>query len=324
MCNNVQSQLATVVGTTGDSITQFPGAEIIGTNGTGVGGNQVQLGLNTVGWTNGDVIEGPHPPAVNIMGLKVYANQITKANNAGSGLFLESWQGVSPGGSNGLNASYLILTDGGIFPFWWRVLSSDHTAKINQFFRIDVPVNTLIDTSGGGAPTSSMDLVDFAQTNGGTSGIRYYPDARYAFFSTSSAYSSISASNVAPTGSVGQVSLVQNTTPYALNVGYVSVSGDATLASTGALTLATVNGSPGSCGDSTHVCQMTTNGKGLVTSQTAVALGMATTSVNGISHPDNTTVGIDGTGKLSTKGFTGKCTSPQTADFTNGIATGCS
>jgi hypothetical protein len=29
------------------------------------------------------------------------------------------------------------------------------------------------------------------------------------------------------------------------------------------MTLATVNGSPGSCGDATHVCQVTTNGKGL-------------------------------------------------------------
>jgi chaperonin GroEL len=38
------------------------------------------------------------------------------------------------------------------------------------------------------------------------------------------------------------------------------------------LTLATVNGGPGSCGDSTHVCQVTTNGKGLVTAQTAVAI----------------------------------------------------
>ncbi len=38
-------------------------------------------------------------------------------------------------------------------------------------------------------------------------------------------------------------------------------------------TLATVNSSPGSCGDSTHVCQVTTNGKGLTTSQTAVSIG---------------------------------------------------
>lgn len=37
-------------------------------------------------------------------------------------------------------------------------------------------------------------------------------------------------------------------------------------------TLATVNGSPGTCGDATNVCQVTTNGKGLVTGQTAVPI----------------------------------------------------
>ena len=40
-----------------------------------------------------------------------------------------------------------------------------------------------------------------------------------------------------------------------------------------ALTLATVNSSPGTCGDSTHICQVTTNGKGLVTAQSAVSIG---------------------------------------------------
>jgi len=37
-------------------------------------------------------------------------------------------------------------------------------------------------------------------------------------------------------------------------------------------TLATVNSSPGTCGDSTHVCQVTINGKGLTTSQSAVSI----------------------------------------------------
>jgi len=39
-----------------------------------------------------------------------------------------------------------------------------------------------------------------------------------------------------------------------------------------ALTLATVNSSPGTCGDTTHVCQVTTNNKGLVTAQSAVSI----------------------------------------------------
>jgi hypothetical protein len=53
-----------------------------------------------------------------------------------------------------------------------------------------------------------------------------------------------------------------------------ALTGDVTASGPGsaAATLATVNGSPGSCGDSTHVCQVTTNGKGLTTAQTAVAI----------------------------------------------------
>lgn len=45
----------------------------------------------------------------------------------------------------------------------------------------------------------------------------------------------------------------------------VAVSGDATLANTGALTLATVNGNVGSFGSSTSIPSFTVNGKGLIT-----------------------------------------------------------
>lgn len=56
--------------------------------------------------------------------------------------------------------------------------------------------------------------------------------------------------------------------------GITALTGDVTASGSGsvAATLATVNSSPGSCGDSTHVCQVTTNGKGLVTAQSAVAI----------------------------------------------------
>jgi len=47
----------------------------------------------------------------------------------------------------------------------------------------------------------------------------------------------------------------------------------------GTLTLATVNSSPGACGDGTHVCQVTTNGKGLVTGQSAVLITSAGSGV---------------------------------------------
>lgn len=58
----------------------------------------------------------------------------------------------------------------------------------------------------------------------------------------------------------------------------VTLTGDVTAsisgpgAGTGAATLATVNGSPGACGDSTHVGRVTVNGKGLTTACTATAI----------------------------------------------------
>jgi hypothetical protein len=56
--------------------------------------------------------------------------------------------------------------------------------------------------------------------------------------------------------------------------GITDLTGDATATGPGsaAITLATVNSGPGSCGDSTHVCQVTTDAKGRVTSQSAVAV----------------------------------------------------
>jgi hypothetical protein len=64
-----------------------------------------------------------------------------------------------------------------------------------------------------------------------------------------------------------------------------ALTGDVTATGPGsaAATLATVNSSPGTCGDATHVCQITTNGKGLTTGQTAVAI------TGGSSIPSGTT-----------------------------------
>ncbi|MBV9156332.1 MAG: hypothetical protein JO097_08710, partial [Acidobacteriaceae bacterium] len=50
------------------------------------------------------------------------------------------------------------------------------------------------------------------------------------------------------------------------------LTGDVSTNGTAATTLASVNGSAGPCGDATHVCQVTTDAKGRVTAQTAVAI----------------------------------------------------
>lgn len=56
--------------------------------------------------------------------------------------------------------------------------------------------------------------------------------------------------------------------------GITALTNDVTASGTGSVvaTLATVNSAPGACGDSTHVCQITTNEKGLTTAQTPVSI----------------------------------------------------
>ena len=72
-----------------------------------------------------------------------------------------------------------------------------------------------------------------------------------------------------PGGSPGQIQFNS-----AGMFGGFTMSGDATVnTGTGVLTLATQVGlTPGACGDSTHVCRITTSAKGIVASQTPVAI----------------------------------------------------
>lgn len=68
------------------------------------------------------------------------------------------------------------------------------------------------------------------------------------------------------------------------------LTGDITASGPGsvATTLATVNTAPGQCGDVAHVCQITTNAKGLVTAQSAVAISVATGNISGPASSTNT------------------------------------
>lgn len=81
-----------------------------------------------------------------------------------------------------------------------------------------------------------------------------------------------------------------------------SVSGDATFASSGALTLATVNSNTGSFGSSSLIPVITVNGKGLITAVTTASASAAassltgTTLASGVVTSSLTTVGTIGTG----------------------------
>lgn len=81
-----------------------------------------------------------------------------------------------------------------------------------------------------------------------------------------------------------------------------TVTFDGSVAVTAAGTLATVNLAPGVTGDATHVAQVTTNGKGLVTAQASVAIQSATTAQPGLAQLVSTAV--DATLADATKALT--------------------
>jgi hypothetical protein len=77
-----------------------------------------------------------------------------------------------------------------------------------------------------------------------------------------------SAFHATAVGTNGQMLLGQS----AADPAWETMSGDATLAAGGAITLATVNTNTGSWGDATHVSQITINAKGLITAAASVAI----------------------------------------------------
>lgn len=117
-------------------------------------------------------------------------------------------------------------------------------------------------TGGGGAPTTSTYITQTAD----------------AGLSAEQALSSLATGPVKVTTgtgvlSSGAINLATEITGTLPATSLPAHTGDATSsAGSAALTLATVNGAPGTCGSATQVCQVVTNGKGLVTGQTPVTI----------------------------------------------------
>lgn len=82
------------------------------------------------------------------------------------------------------------------------------------------------------------------------------------------------------------------------SLGITQLTGDGTAgpgSGSQVFTLATVNSGPGTCGDSSHVCQITTNGKGLTTSQTQISIGGGSVNFQGTPTPNGIVTDYDST-----------------------------
>jgi hypothetical protein len=129
---------------------------------------------------------------------------------------------------------------------------------------------TVVDILPGSNPSDTIAGLTSACTNTRIFDQRVSPADNYTCTSggcTLVPYSTASG-NVA-SGTTGQIA------QYPANgttVQGATMSGDATIAAGGALTLKTVNGAPGTCGDATHVSIPTVNGKGLTTGCTTAAI----------------------------------------------------
>jgi len=181
---------------------------------------------------------------------------------AGSGLVLN----IGPGTANcsGTIATYtggtLSMTASVVNYVYLNTSASCIPAvKTSPFGSSDIPVATV--TAGSSAITATCNA------NGTSSPSGSYPcviDDRTIFFlpgNSSSGLNQLTGDVTAGPGSGSQ-----------------------------AATLATVNSGPGACGDSTHVCQVTTNGKGLVTAQTPVAITATGTALTINTFPGSGTL----------------------------------
>lgn len=138
---------------------------------------------------------------------------------------------------------------------------------------------TVVDILPGANPSDTIGGLTSACTNTRIFDQRVSPADNYTCASggcTLAPYSTASGNvNSGTTGQIAQYPANGTTVQGA------TMSGDATIAPGGDLTLATVNTGSGNCGDAAHVCAINTNPKGLVTSQSAVAISASPTGTAG-------------------------------------------
>lgn len=261
----------------GESLAFYPGAEVIGTaTPGGVYGqqNNVQLATNTVAWANGDTIIDPHPAAQAITAQHLIAGQTTPCDGINCVTQTVAWIGSTPA-----RADTLIQNSGPVTSIFEYDNEGITASTYGQFFYAkQLPQSAFVDLH------NSVDgNVRIFWGPGGFNNSFYSLAGGGWRFLAGTNYNDIQAKNVpiSPTAN-GQIPVSYRTDGIAPNYAPVTPSGDLTLSTAGVFTLATVNSNIGPCGDATHVCQVTLNGKGLATSATAVAItgGSGVSSIN--------------------------------------------
>lgn len=219
-----------VIGGNGTAISFYPGAEIIGTNKGTV--NTVQLANNTAAWANGDSIEGPHPPAVNMYGFHIIAGQTTPSNDSFS-------QGLEVGlTGSALMDSYLQLDGGSKVTHIIKYLPDGSPAYNDFIYAVTNPTQAIIEYTN--APDSDLRVFEGSSASAN----KFYSLAGGGFrVLTGAAYAKFDALNIPATPTVlGQIPIATSLSTANINYQPVTMSGDATLAVAGAITVTKSNG----------------------------------------------------------------------------------
>lgn len=226
--SSLTDMVKTEVGDVGATVNLYQGAEIIGTNkGTA---NNVQLATNTVPFAVNDVLIDPHPLAVLESAGVIQIAQTTPINDRFGAMLELAWSGPAAGNNMydafynaNVNALYTGNTPNSSTYAYY--LENNHSPTQAAIY---LPANTgyYLHLTGNNS------IYSLANSGGYIFGDR-----------TTNGLVPLQALNVPTTPTVlGQIPIASTLSNLAQNYTATTVSGDATISSTGVVTVAKING----------------------------------------------------------------------------------